>query len=60
MFIKMNTSSVKLSIYDIVVALVEGETGKSLHEHADALAVASPGVPDYADLRSLVLGVVAL
>ena len=26
-FVKMNTSSVQLSTYDIVVALVEGETG---------------------------------
>src|SRR2546428_440307 len=35
-FIKMNTSSVHLSTYDIVVALVEEETGRSLHEHVDA------------------------
>ena len=54
MFIKMNTSSVKLSTYDIVVALVEDETGKSLHEHVDALAAAVPRASDYADLPSLV------
>ena len=41
-FIKMNTSSVKLSTCDIVAALVEDETGKSLHEHVDALAAAAP------------------
>ena len=60
MFIKMNTSSVKLSTYDIVVALVEDETWKSLHEHVDALAAAVPRASDYADLPSLVLDVVAL
>jgi hypothetical protein len=59
-FIKMNTSSVHLSTYDIVVALVEEETGKSLHEHVDALNVAVPRASEYADLPSLVLDVVAL
>ncbi len=59
-FIKMNTSSVSLSTYDIVVALVEGETEKSLHEHVDALADAVPRAASYADLPSLILDVVAL
>ena len=59
-FIKMNTSSVKLSTYDIVVALVEDETGKSLHEHVEGLRAAVPRAADYADLPSLVLDVVAL
>jgi len=59
-FIKMNTSSVRLSTYDIVVALVEEETGKSLHQHVDALAAAVPRASEYADLPSLVLDVVAL
>ena len=59
-FIKMNTSSVHLSTYDIVVALVEEETGKSLHEHVDALAEAVPRAADYADLPGLVLDVTAL
>ena len=31
-FIKMNTSAAPLSIYDIVVAQVEGRLGKSLHD----------------------------
>ncbi len=48
-FIKMNTSSVRLSTYDIVVALVEEETGKSLHKHVDALAEAVPRASEYAD-----------
>ncbi len=59
-FIKMNTSSVHLSTYDIVVALVEEETGKSLHEHVDALNMAVPRAAEYADLPSLVLDMVAL
>jgi len=59
-FIKMNTSSVHLSTYDIVVALVEEETGKSLHEHVDALNEAVSRAAVYADLPSLVLDVVAL
>ena len=59
-FIKMNTSSVHLSTYDIVVALVEEETGKSLHEHVAALNVAIPRAAEYADLPGLVLDVVAL
>lgn len=59
-FIKMNTSSVRLSTYDIVVALVEEETGKSLHEHVDALSIAAPRAAEYADLPGLVLDVVAL
>lgn len=59
-FVKMNTSSVRLSTYDIVVALVEEETGKSLHEHVDALAAAVPRADAYADLPELVLDVVAL
>jgi hypothetical protein len=59
-FIKMNTSSVRLSTYDIVVALVEEETGKSLREHVEALSLAVPRAAEYADLPGLVLDVVAL
>lgn len=59
-FIKMNTSSVHLSTYDIVVALVEEETGKSLHDHVDTLSLEVPRASEYADLPSLVLDVVAL
>lgn len=59
-FIKMNTSSVRLSTYDIVVALVEEETGKSLHEHVDTLSLSVARAVEYADLPSLVLDVVAL
>jgi len=59
-FIKMNTSSVRLSTYDIVVALVEEETGKSLHEHVRHLNYDLPRASEYSDLPGLVLDVVAL
>jgi hypothetical protein len=59
-FVKMNSSSVRLSTYDIVVALVEEETGKSLHEHVEELHASVPRASEYADLPSLVLDVAAL
>ena len=59
-FIKTNTSSVRLSTYDIVVALVEEETGKSLHMHVDVLRKRVPHAEEYKDLSSLALDVAAL
>ncbi len=59
-FVKMNTSSVRLSTYDIVVALVEDATGKSLHDHVTELLEKVPRVAEYADVPGLVLDVVAL
>lgn len=59
-FIKMNTSSVRLTTYDIVVALVEGETDKSLHNYVENLIEAVPRIADYTDVPNLVLDVVAL
>jgi len=59
-FIKMNSSSVRLSTYDIAVVLVEDDTGQSLHEHVEALHYAVPRAAEYADLPGLVLDVVAL
>jgi hypothetical protein len=59
-FVKMNTSSVKLDTYDIIVALVEGETGKSLHDHVAAIEEDVPRSSDYADVPGLVLDVTAL
>lgn len=59
-FIKMNTSSVRLNTYDIVVALVEGETGKSLHSYVEELLGEVPRIAEYADVPSLVLDIVAL
>ena len=60
-FIKTNTSSVKLSTYDIVVALVEEQTGISLHSHVRKLQDCVPRANAYTpDLPSLALDVVAL
>jgi hypothetical protein len=59
-FRRMNTSAVTLSTYDIIVALVEGETGKSLHDHVNLLDTSVPRAQDYAILPNLVLDVVAL
>jgi len=59
-FIKLNTSSVKLTAYDIVVALVEDAAETSLHELVDSLALKVPKAKDYADLPDLVLDTVAL
>lgn len=59
-FVKMNTSSVRLSTYDIVVALVEEETGQSLHSHVEVVQAKVPRASEYADLPELVLDVVAL
>lgn len=59
-FVKLNTSSVKLTAYDIVVALVEDASGESLHELVDSLSEKVPKVMDYAELPELVLDTVAL
>ena len=59
-FIKMNTSSIRLSGYDYVVALVEGETDKSLHDHVAQLKEKVPRASMYAELPDLVLDVVSL
>jgi len=59
-FIKMNTSSVKLSTYDIVVALVEDAAGESLHDLVAKLLLEVPRASAYADIPSLVLDVEAL
>lgn len=59
-FVKMNTSAVQLSAYDIVVALVEGETGKSLHDHVRDLEREVPRASAYAKVPDLILDVLAL
>lgn len=59
-FIKMNTSSVRLSAYDIVVAQLEEATGQSLHDLVEDLETAVPAVTRYFETGSLVLDVAAL
>lgn len=59
-FIKMNTSAVVLSSYDIIVAQAEAATGKSLHELVDALRAAVPSAGHYRHVPDLVLDTAAL
>jgi hypothetical protein len=59
-FIKLNTSFVRLSPYQIVVALVEDETGMSLPDHVRVLDEAVPRAKAYCDLSGLALNVVSL
>ena len=59
-FIKMNTSSVRLSTYDIVVAQVEAATGQSLRDLEGGLRSAVPAAERYVDVSDLLLRVAAL
>ena len=59
-FVKMNTRSVRLTPFDIVVAEVEAETGQSLHDHVASLNGQVPGLARYADPSDLVLDATAL
>ena len=59
-FINMNTNSKPLSIYDIIVAEVESEVGKSLHKLTKEISRRFPTVESYFDLEFLVLATSAL
>ena len=59
-FIKMNTTSVQLTAFDIIVAQLEGETGKSLHDLEESLRTAVPAAERYLPISELVLRVAAL
>lgn len=59
-FIKMNTSSVPLTTYDIVVAQVEATTGQSLRDLEGSLRSAVPAAERYVDTSDLLLRVAAL
>lgn len=59
-FVKMNTRSVKLTAFDIVVAEVEAEAGESLHDRVASLNGRVPSLARYSDLSDLVLDVAAL
>ena len=54
-FIKMNTSAVPLSIYDIVTAQVEAGMGKSLHELVADTRGRCPGISFYYSPEELAL-----
>jgi hypothetical protein len=59
-FIKLNTSSVKLTTFDIVVAQVEEAAGESLHDIVQKLRSRAPGADRYADPEDLILPIAAL
>lgn len=46
-FIKMNTSAAPLSVYDIVVAQVEGGMGQSLHDLVADIRRTCPAIEEY-------------
>ncbi|WP_298283214.1 DUF262 domain-containing protein [Acidocella sp.] len=59
-FIKLNTSSVRLTAFDIVVAEVEEATGQSLHDLINKLHQQAPGIDRYVTPGELLLQVAAL
>lgn len=59
-FINMNTNSKPLSLYDIIVAEVEGAKGESLHDLENDLNVQYPNIGSYFNLSDLILMASAL
>jgi hypothetical protein len=59
-FINMNTNSKPLTTYDIIVAKVEEETGKSLHDLLNSLKHDYPRISNYGDLEKIILDTGAL
>lgn len=59
-FINMNTNSKPLSLYDIIVAEVEGIRGESLHDFQNSLNEQNPDIKNYFDLSNLILSTSAL
>jgi hypothetical protein len=54
-FVKLNTRSVPLTAFDIIVARLEGETGESLHDLVASLDGQVPGLSRYIAPSDLVL-----
>ena len=59
-FIKMNTSGIALSIFDIIVAQVEGGLGESLHDLVANMRAWCPMISEYYAPEDLVLYASAL
>ncbi len=59
-FIKMNTRTVRLTTFDIIVAQTEEATGESLHDLVTSLASKYPALAAYDTPDDLVLGAMAL
>ena len=59
-FIKMNTSSVKLTAFDIIVARFEDQTSQSLHQLVQDLVTQVPEVKAYQIPQDLILSAAAM
>ena len=59
-FIKMNTSSVRLTAFDIIVARFEDQTGQSLHQLVQDLVAQVPEVAAYQLPENLILSAAAM
>ncbi|MEK6328486.1 MAG: DUF262 domain-containing protein [Actinomycetota bacterium] len=59
-FIKMNTTFVRLTPFDIIVAQFEGRTGESLHDLVAKLVERVPALDRYMEPSDLILEVAAL
>lgn len=59
-FIKMNTRTVRLTTFDIIVAQTEATTGESLHNLVSGLVGKLPNLAAYDAPEDLALGVMAL
>ena len=59
-FIKMNTSLMRLTTFDIIVAQTEGATGESLHDLMEGLASTVPDLREYDKPEDIVLNTMAL
>lgn len=54
-FVKMNTSNIRLTPFDIVVAQVEAAAGASMHELLEGISSQVPKASAYGDLGTLLL-----
>lgn len=59
-FIKMNTRTIRLTTFDIIVAQTEESTGESLHDLVEGLASTVPGLAAYDAPEDIVLNVMSL
>lgn len=59
-FVKTNTSNIRLSSFDIVVAQVEAATGSSLHELMEGVSSEVPNANRYGDLGTLALDIACM
>lgn len=59
-FVKLNTTAVRLTAYDIIVAQLEAATGQSLHDLISEIHAAVPAVDRYVSTGDLVLDTAAL